>query len=138
MYEPLFLFLLLLQQDLVSKEIQDILLSVGSSAMFRDVCLQRLAWHIHELAASLKLVVKGELEFCSRVMAYQTIFHVLFVLEELLQETSSTDPSLASVSSIYHQLSGSLLHISKAFPVFSHFLCRLQVLLIQLPSFSER
>jgi len=45
--------------DLVSKEIQDILLSVGSSAMFRDVCLQRLAWHIHELAASLKLVVKG-------------------------------------------------------------------------------
>lgn len=59
MYEPLFIFLLLFQQDLVSKEIQDILLSVGSSPMFRNVCLLRLAWHIHELAASLKLVVKG-------------------------------------------------------------------------------
>ena len=29
-------------------------------------------------------------------MAYQTIFHVLFVLEELLQETSLMDPCLTA------------------------------------------
>ena len=40
--------------------------------------------------------IAGELEFCSRVMAYQTIFHVLFVLEELLREKSSMDSCLTA------------------------------------------
>jgi len=50
---------------LASKEIKDILLSVGSSAMFRDVCLLRLAWHLHGFAACLKLVAKGRFYSCT-------------------------------------------------------------------------
>jgi len=65
MYFPLFLFLLLFQECLASNEIKDILLSVGSSAMFRDVCLLRLAWHLHGFAACLKLVAKGRFYSCT-------------------------------------------------------------------------
>ncbi|XP_078376073.1 meiosis-specific protein MEI4-like [Oculina patagonica] len=121
----------------VSTEIRDILLSVGSSALLRDVCLLRLTWHIRAFAASLQLVAKGELEFSSKVMAYQNIFCVLLVLEELLKETFLMSHSSETVPSIYHQLSGSLLHISQAYPVVSYYLWRLQVLLMRLPSFSE-
>ncbi|KAJ7369701.1 Meiosis-specific protein mei4 [Desmophyllum pertusum] len=114
-------------------ETRDILLSVGNSSLLRDVCLLRLTWHVRDFATSLQLVAKEELEFGSKVTAYQNIFHALLVLEDMLRE----NPRSETVSSISCQLNASLLHISQAFPVFSHFLWRLQVLLMQLPSFSK-
>ena len=44
---------------------------------------------------------------------------------------------LCAVQEIHRQLNSALLHISQAFPVFSHFLWRLQVFLIQLCPISK-
>ena len=44
----------------------------------------------------------------------------------------------STVSSIYRNLNSSLQHISAAFPVFTHFVWRLQLLLSGHPSFSEQ
>lgn len=60
----LILSLCLSPQCVVSTEIRDILLAVGSSALLRDVCLLRLTWHIRAFAASLQLVAKGWFYSC--------------------------------------------------------------------------
>ncbi|CAH3027804.1 unnamed protein product, partial [Porites evermanni] len=119
-----------------AEDVKDILLSVGSSPLFRDVCLFRLTQQVSGFASTLRPVAKGEEEFSTKVSKYNNICHVLFVLEQILRD-ASINPSLKTVQEIHHQLNSALLHISQAFPVFSHFLWRLQVFLIQLCPISK-
>lgn len=122
-----------------SDDIRIILVSIGSSPAFRDICLLRLAWGAQNFGSSLKVVAKGDCEFYGKVMTYQNVFHLLLALEEILRNTFLKQETCSeTVSSIYRNLNSSLQHISAAFPVFTHFVWRLQLLLSGHPSFSEQ
>lgn len=122
--------------SLDSQDITDIALSVGTS-VFRDVCLLRLSWHVQEFAILLKPVAKGEEDLGCKVEKYNKVCYVLLALEQILVELCPENACPETVNSIYCQLNDALLQISQAFPVFAHFLWRLQVLLLQLLSVSD-
>ncbi|XP_027043078.1 uncharacterized protein LOC113671066 [Pocillopora damicornis] len=120
-------------------DIRIILVSLGSSPALRDLCLSKLAWAVQNVGSSLKVVAKGDCELHGKVMTYQNVFHVLLALEEILRGTFVKQETYSeTVSSIYHNLNSSLRHVSKAFPVFAHFVWRLLLLLSRHPSFSEQ
>ncbi|RMX46767.1 hypothetical protein pdam_00021605 [Pocillopora damicornis] len=129
----------ILFQSFTFDDIRIILVSLGSSPALRDLCLSKLAWAVQNVGSSLKVVAKGDCELHGKVMTYQNVFHVLLALEEILRGTFVKQETYSeTVSSIYHNLNSSLRHVSKAFPVFAHFVWRLLLLLSRHPSFSEQ
>ncbi|XP_044165986.1 meiosis-specific protein MEI4-like [Acropora millepora] len=113
------------------EDIRDVVLAVGSCAGFWDVCVLRLSWHVHKFASSLRPVARGDDDLAGKVGGYDKICYLLLALEQMLVEASGQQmPCSETVDSIQSDLNGALLQISQAFPVFAHFLWRLQVLLL--------